>query len=125
MLLVEPLGADMRRREFLVVMGGAAAWPVTARAQTPSRVYRIGFLVESSSRQTPQFAEFMDELRLTGFIEGQNLTVLDDGFNVADNGAAAAAMALVNAPADAIFASGVVRTKAVQTATKTLPHLNR
>jgi putative ABC transport system substrate-binding protein len=113
----------MRRREFLGIMGGATAWPMAARAQTPGRIYRIGYLVGSSSRHTPQFAAFIDELRRTGFIEGQNLTVLNDGFNVADNGAAAAATALVKAPADAIFASGVVRTRAVQTATKTIPIL--
>jgi putative ABC transport system substrate-binding protein len=62
-------------------------------------------------------------LRLAGFIEGQNLTVLDDGFSAADNEAAAAATAAVKAPADAIVAFGPVRIRAVQMATKTIPLL--
>jgi putative tryptophan/tyrosine transport system substrate-binding protein len=65
----------------------------------------------------------LNELRLAGFIEGQNLTMLDDGFNVPDNEVAAAATALVKAPADAILTFGPVRIRAVQSATKTIPIL--
>lgn len=111
----------MRRREFLGVLGGAAAvWPAVAGAQTPGRTYRIGFLT-AISRQTPNVAALLDELRLAGFIEGQNLTVLDDGFGVMDNEVAAAVTALVKASPDAIFAAGLVRAKALQVATKSVP----
>ena len=65
----------------------------------------------------------LDELRLAGFIEGQNLTVLDDGFGVGDNALAAAATALVKASPDAIFAAGLLRAKALQMATKSIPLL--
>ena len=64
----------MRRREFMSVLGGAAAWPLAARAQQPGRTYRLGFLIPSG-RETPGVLAFFDELRLNGFIEGQNLTV--------------------------------------------------
>jgi putative tryptophan/tyrosine transport system substrate-binding protein len=110
----------MWRRQFLGVLGGAAAWPLAAPAQTAGRIFRIGYL-SGSSRQTPNFFALLDELRLAGFIEGQNLTVLDDGFNVADNEVAAAATALVKASPDAIFAAGLLRAKTLQTATKSIP----
>jgi hypothetical protein len=88
------------------LLAAPAVW-----AQTPGRSYRIGFLT-GSPRGLPTFNVLLDELRLAGFIEGQNLTVLDDGFNVPDNEVAAhtaAATALVKAPADAILAFGVVQ----------------
>jgi putative tryptophan/tyrosine transport system substrate-binding protein len=113
----------MRRRDFIgFLSGAAAAWPVRAAAQTPGRTYRIGFLT-ALSRHTPNVAALLDELRLAGFIEGQNLTVLDDGFGVGDNALAAAAAALVEASPDAIFAAGLLRAKALQMATKSIPLL--
>jgi putative ABC transport system substrate-binding protein len=113
----------MQRRDFLGIPGSAAAWPIALRAQTPGRTYRIGYLAGASRLRTPQFVAFLDELGLAGFIEGQNLTVLDDGFSATDSEAAAAAMAAVKVPADAIVAFGPVRIRAVQMATKTIPLL--
>jgi putative ABC transport system substrate-binding protein len=115
------LGADMRRREFLGVLGSAAAWPMAGRAQTPGRTYRIGYLTGASRRQATLLVALLDELRLAGFIEGQNLTVLDGGFGVMNNEAPAAIAALVKASPDAIFTPGFVLAKAAQTATKTIP----
>ncbi len=102
----------MERRKFIAILGGSAIWPVAARAQTPGRTYRIGYLTFSTSRQSSFYA-LLDELRLAGFIEGQNLTVLDDGFGIVENELAAAAAALVKASPDAIFASGFVVMRAV------------
>jgi putative ABC transport system substrate-binding protein len=110
----------MQRREFLGVLGSAAAWPMAVRAQTPGRTYRIGYL-SGSSRQTPNFDVLLDELKLAGFTEGNNLTVLDGGFGVLDNAVEAAAAALVGASPDVIFAAGFLRASAVQKATKSIP----
>ena len=56
----------MRRREFILLLGGAAAWPQTARAQQPDRVRRIGVLMsmdESDPEGQAHLAGFMQALR--------------------------------------------------------------
>src|SRR4051812_39798963 len=46
-------GADMRRREFLGLVGGAATWPVTASGQQPEQLRRIGVLTQGSKNTHP------------------------------------------------------------------------
>jgi len=63
----------MRRRDFVVILGGAAvAWPLAARAQKPSgKMPTIGFLGEStSSAQNQRTAVFVQRLCELGWIEG-------------------------------------------------------
>jgi ABC-type uncharacterized transport system substrate-binding protein len=68
----------VRRREFITLLGSAAAvWPLAARAQQPGRVYRIDVLETSpAASNAANFDAFRKGLRELGYIEGQNL-ILD------------------------------------------------
>jgi putative ABC transport system substrate-binding protein len=64
----------MRRREFIILLGGVAAWVSPARAQEPRRV--IGVLNSSSPDTFPvETAAIVEGLKNTGFIEGKNLSI--------------------------------------------------
>jgi len=67
----------MRRREFLALAGGAVAWPLTARAQEPGKVYRIGFFGPAQTSPPPItfYRAFLAQMAELGFREGQNLHV--------------------------------------------------
>jgi hypothetical protein len=63
-------GDRVRRREFITLLGGAAAaWPLVAGAQEPGRIYRVGGL-HASPRDAPHHLALYNELRRLGFIEG-------------------------------------------------------
>ena len=65
----------MRRREFITMLGGVAAWPLAARAQQRS-LPMIGFLSSAAPGPFKQFVEaFQRGLNEKGFIEGQNATI--------------------------------------------------
>jgi len=66
----------MKRREFIGMLGGAAAgWPLAARAQQPGRLIRIGFLTLNSG-PSPAIEGFQHGLQQLGYIEGQNLVLI-------------------------------------------------
>ena len=69
----------MRRREFITLVGGAAAmWPLTARAQQPERARRVGILLAGSAEEPDyqaRVAASLKELQQLGWSEGRNLRV--------------------------------------------------
>ena len=65
----------MRRREFIALLGGAAVWPLAARAQQPALPV-IGYLNFGSPEfDTPRLTGLRRGLSQTGYVEGRNLVI--------------------------------------------------
>ena len=110
----------MRRREFITLLGGAAAtWPLMAYAQQPTMPV-IGFLVSTSADGfTERLRKFSQGLKEQGFVEGENLVIL---YRFADNEAdrlPALAADLVRRKVAVIATGGPPATFAAQAATVT------
>jgi putative ABC transport system substrate-binding protein len=66
----------VKRREFIALLGGAAAWPVTARAQQPGKRPIIGFLGDSTPvGESERAAAFARRLHDLGWIEGRTIAI--------------------------------------------------
>jgi putative tryptophan/tyrosine transport system substrate-binding protein len=65
----------MRRRKFITLLGGAAAWPVAASAQQVGKLPTIGFLGADASAFSPWTAAFVAHLRELGWIENRNVAI--------------------------------------------------
>src|ERR1700737_4987769 len=67
----------MKRRDFITVLGGAAAaWPLAARAQQPGKVWRIGFFSGTSRSATSGlYAGFVRGMAELGYAEGKNFVI--------------------------------------------------
>jgi putative ABC transport system substrate-binding protein len=114
----------MRRRDFITLLGGAAAaWPLAARAQ-PERIRRIGLLVgaaENDRDEKSSLDGLLDGLAKLGWIEGRNLrTDLRFGGGDPDR-IRAYAVELVRLAPDVIFAIGGAPTSALKQETQDIP----
>ena len=67
--------AQLKRRDFITLLGGAAAWPIAARAQKSGKIARIGYLSSANPRSMPAFQAFEQRLRELGYFEGQNIVI--------------------------------------------------
>jgi hypothetical protein len=112
------LGGIMQRRDFLTLLGCATAWPFAARAQQQRR---IGVLMSTGATDPSYVAVFVQVLRQSGWIDGQNLR-LDIRWheNNPERGRALATELVATAP-DVILTASTANLTALQQATRTIP----
>ena len=114
----------MRRREFITLLGGAAAiaWPGAARAQQRPRVPTIGFLGSGMPSSDSQYvAAFGQRLRALGWIEGRDVAIeYRWGEGRVDRFAELAAE-LVRLKVDVVFTYGSATAAAAKQATSVIP----
>jgi putative tryptophan/tyrosine transport system substrate-binding protein len=109
----------MRRREFITLLGGAAAWVSPARAQEPRRV--IGVLGSGSSDTFPFVPGFVQRLKDTGFIEGKNISIEWRWAEGQYDRLPSLAAELVSGGVAVIVTIGAPAASAAKAATKTIP----
>jgi len=114
----------MKRRDFITLLGGAAAWPLAARAQKAERERRIGVLMhlpENDPEAQARIRALLRALQQLGWTEGRNLRI-DYRFGAADvDRARRYAAELIALAPDVIQASGTGPMAAVHEATRTEP----
>ena len=116
----------MRRRQFITLIGGAAAWPLAARAQQPERMRRIGVLMwgdENDPELKTFVSAFIHALAGLGWTDGRNVR-MDLRWHGGDtNRIRALAQELVGLQPDIIMAGGNLSTVAVERETRTIRNL--
>ena len=115
----------MKRRDFITLLGGAAAaWPLAARAQQSDRVRRIGMLVPNTADDPvyqTRITAFLQELAQLGWIDGRNVHI-DIRWGAADaDRIRKSAAELVALTPDAILANGSAALASLLQATRTIP----
>ena len=113
---------QLKRREFMAVVGGAAAWSVAARAQQARKVWRIGSLsLASPSTQNDNLKAFMQVLNDLGYIDGRNIQFERRVAHGNLDRLPALAAELVGTNVDLILAESSFAVEAARAATKTIP----
>jgi len=116
--------AQLKRREFITLLGGvAAAWPLAARAQRSERMRRIGILVngpEADAEIAARIAAFRKTLPDLGWISGTNLQI-DARFGDNDDDLREKAKELVGLAPDVILAMAPPSVVALQKISRTIP----
>jgi putative ABC transport system substrate-binding protein len=115
----------MRRREFIAGLGGAAAWPLVARAQQ-AKIWRVGYLSPAfppikSPGDADAFQAFRQKMQDLGYVEGKNLHIESRYAEGLFDRLPAFAKELVSLPSDVIVARSTPAIAAAQRATSTIP----
>jgi putative ABC transport system substrate-binding protein len=112
----------VKRREFITLMGGAAAWPLAARAQQASKRPTIGFLGSTAaSAERERTAGFVRRLGELGWIEGQTVAIEYRWGGGRIERFAEIAAEFVRLKVDVIVATGTPTVVAAKQATAVIP----
>jgi putative ABC transport system substrate-binding protein len=111
----------MRRRNLVAGLGAVAcAYPWSAWAQQPGRVYRVAFIAPIA-RSAPQWAEIVEELSSSGFAEGKNLIVDWRGLGTSPDRAETVMAELISGTPDLIYCGGDAAMHAAAKQAKSIP----
>jgi putative ABC transport system substrate-binding protein len=112
----------MRRREFITLLGGAAAWPLAANAQQPAKLPTIGFIVSGTRSSHGQWvAAFAQRLRELGWIEGRTVAIEYRWADGRSGRSAEIAAEFVRLKVDVIVTSTPANVVAAKQATSVIP----
>jgi putative ABC transport system substrate-binding protein len=114
----------MKRREFIMLVGGATAWPLAARAQHGDRVRRIGVLMQTVADDPEarvNLAAFLQGLEESGWTLGRNVRIDYRWAGVDAERVRSYATELVALTPDIVLAVGGTSAEALQQATRTVP----
>jgi putative tryptophan/tyrosine transport system substrate-binding protein len=114
--------ATLKRRAFITLLGGAAAWPLAAGAQQPGKLPTIGFLGQSTrSAGSEWVAAFVQRLRELGWIESRTVAIEYRWAEGRDERFAELAAEFVRLKVDVIVTSGTLAVMAAKRATSVIP----
>jgi putative tryptophan/tyrosine transport system substrate-binding protein len=113
---------QLKRRDFIALFGGVAAWPIAARAQQTEQMRQVGVLMMSGQDGADQPAVMRIEQRLRnlGWIEGRNIRI-DVRWSEADLEKARAHAKTLAESSDVIVTQGAIATRIAREQTGTIP----
>ena len=115
-------GGAMRRREFITLIGGAAAWPLAAHAQRSGPSRRIGFLYPGPpTAAAPRIEIILAGLRMPGYREPEQTQLVSRIADSDPRRLAPLAAELIEEKVDVVVAVSTAAVRAVQAASKTIP----
>jgi ABC-type uncharacterized transport system substrate-binding protein len=111
----------MKRREFVTLLGGAAAWPLSTRAQQGERIRRVGVLMMAGTPESALVRAFREELRHLGHVEGGTIALEFHSGGGDPVLVSNLAIKLVRSSVEVIVTDGIVTSRAAKEATSTIP----
>jgi putative tryptophan/tyrosine transport system substrate-binding protein len=112
----------LKRRDFITLLGGAAAWPLPARAQQPAKLPTIGFLGQSTRSATSEWvAAFVQRLRELGWIENRTVAIVYRWVEGREDRFTEVTDEFVRLKVDVIVTSGTPEVLAAKQATSVIP----
>jgi len=111
----------MRRRDFVGLIGSAAAWPLAARAQQADKTPRVGYVRAGTPNNDPYREEFVRGMRDLGYVEGRNITFEFRHYGDDVESIASHISDLLRAKVEIIVVGGTAAVRAAQVATQSIP----